>query len=898
MAFKKTLGKNSEYTISYSDMRGVDFSTGSRGSQRHRFPYLENMYRDYESGNMNLIESIPGFRRIAGLEKKIHSFFCQKDSKGDRYIIVHSGDSLFRFPLDSRDSLVSGLTPIATVADNKSHGFNWGCELYILDGVNIIRIADDGTAAVVDDYNAIPYIPTTYKNGVEIEQRNLLTRKFHEIFTIVSVDDYAYGSRGLKYKILSVTDKTAAVTGWSYSEETVIYIPSYVTISGEKYAVVEIADNAFLDNSDITEVHMSSKQLRIGKRAFYGCTVLKKIITSDFIEEIDDQAFANCPLLDTLFLGVGLKKIGTEIVKSSLALYTIDYGGTPDNYIAIENRQEINHLFINDRQSYTTIKIAIPVSSPAEIIDSLRMNGRGLDYTARTGENGLMNEVILEPDDKFNLDGKTVTITGRLHPSMLSKGSPGAHVLSTENVDTVAAINGCTLCECYDGRVFLSGNPAFPNTVFYSSRDIDGKNNPLYFGALNYFNDGTGSYSVKSLLTTSEGLVVFKEGDDGGGSIFYHTPYETGLDTLPKIYPVSYIHSGTCAIGDSISFFDDPVFISALGVSGLEKKNLNLERSISTRSHNVNAHLFGNDLSKASLAKWCGYLVVCCGEKIYLADSRDTFRHPSGSTEYEWYFLNNIGTYTNGKRVYCFSAVSDFYPLYDTPDKPIDTPYFGSYDDGVVHYYTMVGDNRYSIYRTEEWTGGDFSPACSVFATSDNILFFGTESGDVCVFNNDKRGVPPERISSSENFDAEEYAKNYGNRIHPDFYSFADHAPGYLVAFPKDDCSVPNLTKSTVKNSLSVKLRTFGSANITCRVCTDQSVHKEFAIIPDSGIDFNDLNFASLSFSNQDFMTFPLAEKEKNWVDKQLSFFSDAFREPFGIYSVTYKFTVKGRIKP
>ena len=110
-------------------------------------------------------------------------------------------------------------------------------------------------------------------------------------------------------------------------------------------------------------------------------------------------------------------------------------------------------------------------------------------------------------------------------------------LLSTANfktpfssVDGIFAILGCTVCENFDGRVFISGHPELPNTVFYSARDESGENNPLYFGELNYFCDGTGPFGVCSILAAAESLAIFKSGDDGGGSIYYHTPKETGDD--------------------------------------------------------------------------------------------------------------------------------------------------------------------------------------------------------------------------------------------------------------------------------------------------------------------------------------------------------------------------------
>ena len=44
-------------------------------------------------------------------------------------------------------------------------------------------------------------------------------------------------------------------------------------------------------------------------------------------------------------------------------------------------------------------------------------------------------------------------------------------------------------------------------------------------------------------------------------------------------------------------------------------------------------------------------------------------------------------------------------------------------------------------------------------------------------------------------------------------------------------------------------------------------------------------------------MTIPLKEREKGWIEKEMSFYSDEYSSPFGIYSVTFRFAIKGKIK-
>jgi hypothetical protein len=46
-----------------------------------------------------------------------------------------------------------------------------------------------------------------------------------------------------------------------------------------------------------------------------------------------------------------------------------------------------------------------------------------------------------------------------------------------------------------------------------------------------------------------------------------------------------------------------------------------------------------------------------------------------------------------------------------------------------------------------------------------------------------------------------------------------------------------------------------------------------------------------------DYFTIPINEKEKNWIEKQINIYSDGYNAPIGICSITYRYTIKGRIK-
>ncbi len=889
-----------EYTVCYKNMGGVDFTSENNSPSSNRFSYLENMYRDYDGDGGELIESIPGFRKIAyaGIGRKVHSIFSHKTNDGTEYIVFHAGTSLYRFLIDDSMEYQGSVDPIGNLQNQKSHGFNFGNSLYILDGNTITVIDGNGKVSYIDSDSDLPYVPTTYVNGEEYEQRNLLSDYFYEITHIGNCDAYASASPEIEYDITSETDKTCRVKGGHFTEDVSLHIPSTVKLGESTYRVTEIAPKAFERNEHIRTLTIAEGIDKIGASAFKFCTNLTSAIIPEGLKEIEDRAFAGCTQLYLFNFGIGLKKIGDLVFSGCQNLASINYSGTATDFSKVENAGVLNPIVVIYEQENNSISIQIPIYSPACNILSVKVGGVSKNFNVIMGDSLIQGITIFE-DNKFSLNGKEIKVYGKMEKSRFTASKFAQSYISEHSIPCDEAIKKCRVCESFDGRIFLSGNPDLPNTVFYSQRDRSGRNSALYFGILNYFNDGVGTYKVRSLLSIGDSIAVFKEGDDTGGSIYYHTPRETGIDIIPKVYPVSYIHSGVSALGDTISFFDSPLFVSHLGICAVKENEYGNGKSIEVRSHNINPKLLSEDFESLNLAQWRGYLVVAAKERMYLADSRKIFRHETGSYEYEWYFINGVATYKNERVVFRYSpeGTAGFRTHYNT-DAITDKEVHISTDSyGNIHYYTYEYGDRYEVYQTEEKQGGIMQPQSAIFSYKDSLLFFGTENGDICLFNSDKRGQAPVRISEKEGFDADEYRKSNALKIHSDFYDFAGHSPNYVVRSVMDDCTIPHFTKNTVKNSFSAKLRVFAPANIKFEIKTDKSDYEEISKIPDSIINFEEIDFSSVSFINSDYSSVALKEKEKGWIEKQLQVSSNKFRAPFGISSMSYRFYVKGRIK-
>ena len=863
-----------EASVCYAYGGGVDF-TGEHKSDHKRPVYMENLYRDYEGSGADMLESIPGFRILTSSEGKINGIY-----KSDLGLVIHSGTSLIL--ADMTDGEVTEKRVIGTLNDGRSRAFSVNKNVYVLDGESISCIDGTKTAYKIGENGKNAYIPTTYFNGVAYEQRNLLTDKFEEKFLIPSGDDYRLSADGLYFRVTDFDEKKCAVTG---TNETFfgnyVSIPSFTTIGGERYSVTSIDDGAFKPGTVIKELHIGEGIGVIGKSAFAGCTAIEKIFFPKSLSEIGDGAFAGCSALTTIYVWLGLERIGDGAFERCSSLSEVYYTGTENDFKKITNYSGLLDKAIMLHSGYYGIKLELPLTKAAKTVEHVKVGETKYAFTTVT-EKGLIKSVIISVHDKRILVGKTASITG---------------TYADVDEEMSRALRSCTVYELYDGRVFLSGSESMPGKVFYSGINEDGSPNVQYFGEYDTFKDGYGEASIVAMLCAHDGLIVFCNADSGGG-IFYHTRVQTDDDFIPTVYPVSYIHSGITAKADAISFYDDPVFLTDAGVYGVDMKRLDCDRSVSCRSTLINPNLLTEPLDDAYIAKWRGYLAVAVGEHIYLADSRGAYTGRLGTREYEWYYLSGIGTRVGALSVYRYSSVAkegfDVHP--DCDSEVTDEVVMSVFSDGEQYCYVSLDGKRYAVHKTEEIKGGVFHPLCALHVSREDELFFGTTSGDVCVFNTDKRGVAPDFIRSCEGFSDEEYKSVFARKIHPYFYSFAGVAPTYVLKTAKDNCTDSSVLKNTVKHSLTLTCKTFAGRTL-CEVGTDKRGYQESWHLPNAAVDFSYLDFGSLSFSTLERVTAPISEKEKGWIEKQITVYSNDFASPIGISEISYRFTVKGRIK-
>lgn len=944
----------STYTQHYSNFIGVDLSSDARSVARNRLAYAVNMWRDYESEQGEAIETFPGFRRLVRGLGVVHGLFAYRAKSGDEYLVVHAGTRLYCFESESvaaKDD--EKLTEDAALdkvelEDGDSQGFIFNNNLYILDGKHFVVVSsvtdkDGATSVTASDVNA--YVPTTYYDGKPLEQRNMLVDEAKETTNPAKIKSLF--KDGFQWYNFFTRDDIGGryISGFSHNKKTpFIYCEGepiyFYPESFKNETIVQIInaksnnDIAFFGNSsfngckNLEKITLSLKsdegsscRLYINENAFLGCDKLKEFtvnIISGFEVSVLSGSINEGTFIGALKDGVSNGDLGIpKGVNVKINPNTSD--GYPDvkrNRIIACNEwatsvKQVKRLFDDQTIEFGYGFEKAKGSDPIRIKE-IYVNDTDLQYRVE-GSN---------PDDEPQISG--VEVIYELSPIHFStiENVKNFHDSNPDYEGTgVEAINGCTKSAVFDGRIFLTGNPALPNTVFYSNRNLTGANDPTYWGAYNYFNDGDGNTPNVDLLSTPSMLMVLKNNTVQDGSVYYHVPAynedEYSRDLVPKIYPSTAGAAGIGSAGNTVpgttacNFLDDPVFLSTRGLEAVGKQTVNLERTLTHRSSNIDRLLVKEDLSKASLAEWKGYLVICCDGRLYLADSRQMHQHPDGSYQYEWYYLEGLGCYEDYYGGYRYldswyaideegrsladctliggRKLGDVYALSDTGKyeggaKDILVLTAFKSDGSEFYFYTADG---YALDPVDEERVGSgvFYPATKTLVIGER-LFFGTAGGDVCVINTDKRGV-------SDDFDGDIGT----DRISTRWYTFHGVSYPSICVTRLDDCSKKSLAKSTVPGTAVARFKMMPGSRVRANVSLNGRDFKKVGEAFVSRYDAADIRFDNFSFTENEDAVVVLRELTRNWVDKQYSFVSDGFREPFGLYELSYLYNVKGKIR-
>lgn len=868
------MGKNSQiwtssrtqYSRYLGDFRGVDFSSSPAMVAENRFSYLKNMWKDYESGQGQAIESMTGFRVVSdALQGKgeIYSIYQYGDN-----LMVKCGTDLYVF--DSAD-----LTAYQIVCDNLCDGaitaFVFNNEFYFLDGKHYYCYngqEKSWRSLLPDDSGGIPYIPTTYIDGEEYEQRNLLTNYFKEKAyaggDVVQPTDVETATAGLKYKgITSSGEVVELQVTYAPSDTDILVIPDTASYGGHEYPVRSVAKASGNENrSKVVSLPsnctiMSSGVSGYSSGMFVNNTNLETLIfrsenptvTTDSQAVIKNGMFLGCTHLKYIYLnfykwadssGVEQWNMGFEVISGTSESGETTLGGVVSGKIFESSITDTVKIFCNiTEQELKTVSgysmlplkydsdgnitnlvtgvsyggtvgagsVIYDITLFDEMPSAVYVNGKwqnnkgtvtyegwsmddlGWTVSWKTGTSGSNYETVrifadntVTAGGEFEIKGRGVynKITTAKKQSATVYDANASYDSGTEE-KALDMFRKCTVTAIFDGRVFFTGNPDLPNTVFYSARDLTSANNPTYVGCYNYFNDGVGDKRNVAMISTPSMLVVCKEDTRQDGSCYYHTGQDSGYDLIPRVYPSTEGVSGIGCVGSAVNFADDPVFLSRDGLMAIGKQTVNLERTVEHRSQNIDLLLKQCNLKSAKMAEWKGYLLILVDGKLFMADSRQLFTHGTGVTQYEWYYADDIGVYSEQKNYLALTTGSIWGTVDGEKVDITDETYANRLtykqnggSEGICYAnreetsdrFTQSGDDliatnagiyldgkstglTFPIVKTqkgayiasyiEEYYGGTFHP-CTSLCDCDGRLFMGTEDGRLVCMNTDMRG--------------------------------------------------------------------------------------------------------------------------------------------------------------
>lgn len=205
-------------------------------------------------------------------------------------------------------------------------------------------------------------------------------------------------------------------------------------------------------------------------------------------------------------------------------------------------------------------------------------------------------------------------------------------------------IECCTTAAFYgfwnDNRVFVCGNPAYPNTDYQSGLD-----DPTYFPDRGYTKVGADTAAILGYLKQGDSLIIVKEDNDQDAAIFVRTAQMTEDNQV--IFPLRQGAKGVGAASRTAfaSLSGDPLFLAREGVYAVTSNSVTSERAVKERSRRINKVLTEKDnLSEAVAAVWNGLYLLCVDGVCFVADSSRGVNDGG----YEWYYWDNIPT-----RVFC-----------------------------------------------------------------------------------------------------------------------------------------------------------------------------------------------------------------------------------------------------
>lgn len=356
------------------------------------------------------------------------------------------------------------------------------------------------------------------------------------------------------------------------------------------------------------------------------------------------------------------------------------------------------------------------------------------------GWDNITSHAIIKPDTGADAN-KRILVTGVTLDALGSVSIDNIRITITAAGATGAnKITECTCSTIYsqmtEGQVFVSGNPEYPQYVWYS--DLA---DPMYFPDTNYLFVGGAGTKVTGMIPFGSQIAVLKEPSLTESTIFlisYDQATDQKIDVNGEqytetrdVYKVKHGFSGVGSLtADSVfSLSDEPLFLSENGITGLVSNVVTSVNSVKNRSGFLDPKLLKEEnLANAVATVHKNYYILCVNNHAYILDGRQKTNDWRGNTSYlyESYYWENIPASciaSDGEKLW-FGTSDGRLCRFKNTGQVWDYSDNTRYGDNPIRVYPKEGETELSSTWFVDSNGDDVTPS----TTDKYVLFDDTDN--------------------------------------------------------------------------------------------------------------------------------------------------------------------------
>lgn len=340
--------------------------------------------------------------------------------------------------------------------------------------------------------------------------------------------------------------------------------------------------------------------------------------------------------------------------------------------------------------------------STAKMYQLSSSNIDSVDEVKELTANGTFNTLVEGTHYTVNKTLGQINFTAT-HPAP-STGEDNIYITYSKTVEGYTdRINKCRICTLYGlngqrDRLFISGNPDFPNYDWYCKAD-DGS----YFADTSYSVIGQDGSRIMGYSIINDNLVTHKDKAENDSNVNLRTgSYDSSKGTVFKSTG-SYPAIGAISMYGFVNMQNEPLYLTTEhSIHAITGTDILGEKSSQERSYYITTALQKEDLAKAYACYYDSYYALAINGKIYLLDSTQAVverDRPYSTRQYEAYMLTNIHNVTVLKTIG-------------------DTLYFGT-SDGKVKRFKEEG--KFDTYLDDGETIPCYWETAEIYGTKPEL---------------------------------------------------------------------------------------------------------------------------------------------------------------------------------